>query len=713
MTFNTGNPIGSTDARDLSDNAENFDKALGTLDATWTDRLGVTRDSFEGRLAKGSFYRVGTFAEGYTLTNMRQTLEYSGHEYSWAGTFPKVVAAGATPATSGGIGAGAWVDRTDVTLRSEINIVQKRFACVADMISDTSLAAGINKPSIVETLANENNEGIVSKWVISNVQYGYSKLLSNGLYAVLKESNGDLRHYGLVSGGDIREPIVKALDSGKRTIKIPKLAAPYTLSSNLVRSDDYIRLWFEQEVEIKLTGVGFNQAYGAVELTGNHVKISGGLAFTTDNAMPVTPLRVGNTSYGSTDATRRKGIKVKSVRMINTGYGYPNHGNFVIIGAIDPDLSFIRLEGIPTSNGNFEVLGCKGGSARDCYAEEGILLNFHATSADSVGYPTEDFTFIRCIGKHSLSTVTGDNNFKISRNCSRVKAINCKAFSYASGSFIGNAHSMFMQGVSNCAFIDCDIFMQNNGQYRASYGIHDHGGSLTGSYQNKIKGGTVTINTPGANNRVVLFYEAYAQSIARNEVSDVTVNCYNGTLDAFAEMNGVTSGLINDNLVKNNFGVGVNNAILSRLNVGVNWLSGNKLNGLIDQSYTYSGENKQVFDSSAPNWVSKTLSTSGTVTLPLPSKSRNSARITLNQNTSGGNVLIDGFTLDSGVTISDGYQVTITSVYNVSSLNTVALVHGGNGRFRLSGGVNFSFAGYSSITLQAVGADWVEVSRRA
>ena len=119
-TFNTGNPIGSTDARDLSDNAENFDTALGSTASTWVDRFGVTRDSFEGRLAKGSFYRAGTFSAGYTLTNMRQTLEYSGHEYSWAGTFPKVVAAGATPATSGGIGAGAWVDRTESTLRGEL-----------------------------------------------------------------------------------------------------------------------------------------------------------------------------------------------------------------------------------------------------------------------------------------------------------------------------------------------------------------------------------------------------------------------------------------------------------------------------------------------------------------------------------------------------------------------------------------------------------------
>ena len=121
MTFKTGNPIGSTDARDLSDNAENFDKAINSTTGTWKDRFGVTRDTFEGRLAKGSFYRVGTFAAGYTLTNMRQTLEYGGREYSWAGTFPKVVAAGATPATSGGIGAGAWVDRTDVTLRSELS----------------------------------------------------------------------------------------------------------------------------------------------------------------------------------------------------------------------------------------------------------------------------------------------------------------------------------------------------------------------------------------------------------------------------------------------------------------------------------------------------------------------------------------------------------------------------------------------------------------
>ena len=56
--------------------------------------------------------------------------------------------AGTTPQNFGGVNSTAWVDRTDLTLRSDINIVQKRFACVADMVSDTSLIVG----QIVETI---------------------------------------------------------------------------------------------------------------------------------------------------------------------------------------------------------------------------------------------------------------------------------------------------------------------------------------------------------------------------------------------------------------------------------------------------------------------------------------------------------------------------------------------------------------------------------
>lgn len=66
---------------------------------------------------------AGSFEEGGILTSASDVLLHkaSGIAYSWSGVFPKVVAASSTPATSGGVGAGAWVDRTQDTIRSELN----------------------------------------------------------------------------------------------------------------------------------------------------------------------------------------------------------------------------------------------------------------------------------------------------------------------------------------------------------------------------------------------------------------------------------------------------------------------------------------------------------------------------------------------------------------------------------------------------------------
>lgn len=45
-TYNTGNPLGSADPRDLYDNAENLDHALNSDADTWKDRLGTDRKTF-------------------------------------------------------------------------------------------------------------------------------------------------------------------------------------------------------------------------------------------------------------------------------------------------------------------------------------------------------------------------------------------------------------------------------------------------------------------------------------------------------------------------------------------------------------------------------------------------------------------------------------------------------------------------------------------
>lgn len=128
--YNTGNPIESTDVRDMSDNAKNFDEFANSTSNEFIDRFGVKRKTiywmnsqFESQILNMGFTCVGTFATGATLTNPRQTLLWDvadggdGQEYGWSGTFSKIVPPGSTPNTTGGIAVGAWMSRFDPELR--------------------------------------------------------------------------------------------------------------------------------------------------------------------------------------------------------------------------------------------------------------------------------------------------------------------------------------------------------------------------------------------------------------------------------------------------------------------------------------------------------------------------------------------------------------------------------------------------------------------
>ena len=82
--FNTGNPIGSTDARDLSDNAQNFDNAVNGTGATWTDRLGVKRRTFRGAVGytgTGTDGAIQSYTSGLVLSGYNVIILYSGEFY--------------------------------------------------------------------------------------------------------------------------------------------------------------------------------------------------------------------------------------------------------------------------------------------------------------------------------------------------------------------------------------------------------------------------------------------------------------------------------------------------------------------------------------------------------------------------------------------------------------------------------------------------------
>lgn len=77
-TFNTGNPLGSTDARDLYDNAENFDRAVNQMTPRWTDRFGVSRRSWAGMAA---YVDLGDYADDLLVTGYNEIFRHEGEFY--------------------------------------------------------------------------------------------------------------------------------------------------------------------------------------------------------------------------------------------------------------------------------------------------------------------------------------------------------------------------------------------------------------------------------------------------------------------------------------------------------------------------------------------------------------------------------------------------------------------------------------------------------
>ena len=154
--YNTGNPIESTDVRDMSDNAKNFDDFANSKSNEFTDRFGVERKTihgmnsqFDSHIMNMGFTRVGTFAAGATLTNPRQTLLWDvanggdGQEYGWSGVFPKIVPASSTPASTGGVSVGAWISRFDPELRIQVREALRRsYAEAGYNLVDGSFEAG-------------------------------------------------------------------------------------------------------------------------------------------------------------------------------------------------------------------------------------------------------------------------------------------------------------------------------------------------------------------------------------------------------------------------------------------------------------------------------------------------------------------------------------------------------------------------------------------
>lgn len=110
--------IGSTSGQTVQQELDTLKQASGNFSGAL--------DPILSRLAAESgLPLVGTFEAGATVTTAAQSVGFKaeGKLYTWAGTLPKTVPAGSTPATAGGIAADAWVRVDQNTLRSQFTDV--------------------------------------------------------------------------------------------------------------------------------------------------------------------------------------------------------------------------------------------------------------------------------------------------------------------------------------------------------------------------------------------------------------------------------------------------------------------------------------------------------------------------------------------------------------------------------------------------------------
>lgn len=116
--------VPSESPRDLKFNAGKIDEFVTSFSHAYADRFGNDHYTIEGirwlaqqAIAAFGYITIDSFQEGATLTLPNQVLRWKlpdgdGDYYRWDGSFGsagKVVPAVSTPATTGGVGKGAWV----------------------------------------------------------------------------------------------------------------------------------------------------------------------------------------------------------------------------------------------------------------------------------------------------------------------------------------------------------------------------------------------------------------------------------------------------------------------------------------------------------------------------------------------------------------------------------------------------------------------------
>lgn len=234
--YNTGNPIESTDVRDMSDNAKNFDEFSNSGADTFTDRFGVYRKTINGAIRSIGIPIIGNFTTGCTVTDSSQGVqEVGGSVYRWKGSLPKVVPPSSTPSGTGGVSPlGDWVDIGDASLRYDIGVLIKTVDVVYDIPQNSEIG------TIVRTLGRYSKGIGGGEYTITSGISPYPLVdpqIASDRYAKLSPIKGTNYNYSLLSAGGKNDLTIDGATSTALNQLLAKIFAESPVIGGLVKAE--------------------------------------------------------------------------------------------------------------------------------------------------------------------------------------------------------------------------------------------------------------------------------------------------------------------------------------------------------------------------------------------------------------------------------------------------------------------------------------------
>lgn len=246
-TYNTGNPIGSTAAKDLYDNAQNLDLlVLGPLDY-YPDRLNVNRISYRGMenqantaLANTGFVDIGDYdADGpLTITQRNQVFTHAGQFYSPAASLVLPY----TTVNNWTTDAPKFVNRGDFVLRQDLG--QPTGATLVGAVDEDGNTTTVqlellkNKSDflLVDSIAAARLVPASFKGIIATTSYYAGSADGGAMYRLdlSDTTSADNSFTTLVSTGGVRRKIVY---QDKLTVKQAGAKGDFNTGTNAGTND--------------------------------------------------------------------------------------------------------------------------------------------------------------------------------------------------------------------------------------------------------------------------------------------------------------------------------------------------------------------------------------------------------------------------------------------------------------------------------------------